>query len=147
MRLAKYVPLLGLGLLVGVQACGDDEPVPLATFDLTFNGDASFQGPHGTQAISVALVRTDLRQLQPGTVSATTDPAFSFTFTDGLREGSTYEVHYWIDSNFMGGTVGVCDAPNDDHQWSVTVPAFSAAVTLTESHDATAVTDVCASFQ
>ena len=147
MKLAKYVPLLGLGLLVGVQACGDDDPVNLpATFDLIFNGDASFQGPHPGQPISVALVRTGMGLVQTGTVSATTDPAFTFTFTDGLEEGSTYEVHYWIDSNFNGGTAGTCDPIANDHQWSVAVPAFSADVTMTEVHDATNLTDVCDSF-
>ncbi len=150
MKLAKYVTLLGLGLLAGVQACGEDEPTNGTTsFQLTFQGDMSFQGAHAGHAISVAVVRTSdgmVVATQTGTVSGTTDPAFSFTFAGALEEGTAYQVHYWIDSNFGGGTVGVCDPTMNDHQWSVPVPAASADLTLTESHDAGALTDVCTTF-
>ena len=146
MKLAKYVPLLGLALIAGVQACSSSGP---ETSQLTFQGDATFQGPHATHAISVAVVRTsdgNVVASETGTVSGTTDPAFSFTFANVLEEGTAYQVHYWIDSNFGGGTVGVCDPTMNDHQWSVAVPSASADLTLTESHDASALTDVCSTF-
>lgn len=123
---------------------------PTFTADLTFAGDASYQAPHGDQPIAVAVVPAgggDALDIQTGTVSATDDPSFLFAFPGLLVIGEAYEVHYWIDSNFMGGTTGVCDAPNDDHQWSLDVPAVSADVDISEVHDPGSTTDVCATFE
>ena len=39
-----------------------------------------------------------------------------------MEEATPYEVHYWIDSNIGGGTLGVCDPKDIDHQWSVEFP-------------------------
>lgn len=120
------------------------------TADLTFAGDATFQAPHGDQPISVAVVRASDDQIvatESGTVSGSADPAFSFDFPGLLVIGVEYEVHYWIDSNFDGGTVGTCDAPNDDHQWNVAVPEVTADVEITEDHDPSSTTDVCSSFE
>jgi len=63
-----------------------------------------------------------------------------------LEEGVAYEVDYWIDSNFGGGTLGVCDATAIDHQWKVTIAAVSADVAITEAHIPNTVVDVCSTF-
>jgi len=134
-------------------ACDDDDPVDPGNgddgpFDLVFAGDATFQAPHGGQDISIALVDSDGNVLETmtGVVSADDDPTFSFTFDDALEDGESYEVHYWIDSNFEGGTEGECDAPPDDHMWNIAINNVSADVDRTEIHDATALEDVCSSF-
>ena len=113
-----------------------------------FEGDASYQGPHAGHAISVALVSAGgtVVDTRTGTVSGTSDPAFSFTFEDDLTEGATYSVEYWIDSNFDGGTAGVCDPPANDHQWRLSVPTVVGDFVLTADHDAEEVVDVCDSF-
>lgn len=150
MKHARFATLLCLGLFALLPACDDDDPSgPRGPFQLTFEGDASFQAPHGGQTIYVAVVRASdgmVMAMNSATVSATADPAFSFTFANLLESGTAYQIHYWIDSNFGGGTAGVCDPKANDHQWSVAVPAPSAAVSVTESHNAAATTDVCPSF-
>ena len=90
-------------------------------YQLTFSLDASFQTPHGSEPIRIALVRlTDGLVLEEdfGTVSAMSDPAFSFAPATMLERGTSYAVHYWIDSNIGGGTLGLCDPTSYDHQWS-----------------------------
>lgn len=141
-----------LALAAALTACDDDdEPVGQAgPFDLTFQGDNTFYTPHPGQAIYVAVVRTSdgaVVARDDGTV-LDADPAFSFTFPNLLAEGTAYQVHYWIDSNFAPGspTEGVCDPPANDHQWNIAVAAPSADVTITETHDASATMDVCATF-
>jgi len=148
MKRTSLVTSLCVSLLVAVGACGDD-----LTFQLIFGIDASFQGPHGgktpAHAIMVAVVRTSdgvVVAQEAGSVSATADPAFSFTSLSLLEEGEAYEVHYWIDSHFGGGTVGVCDPPANDHQWNVAIPAVAGDVTITESHNAANTVDVCTTF-
>ena len=142
--------LMLCALLALPLACSDDEPTaPQGPFQLTFEGDATFQGAHGTQAIYVALVRASDGEVVAranGTVSGTADPAFSFSFTAALERGSAYQLHYWIDSNFGGGTVGLCDPKANDHQWSVAIAAVTADVTVSETHQPAATTDVCPSF-
>ncbi len=123
--------------------------VPTA-FQLTFQGDLSFQGPHAGHSIAVALVRASdgtVEAQQTGTVSApTADPAFSFTFAGLLVTGVAYQVHYWIDSNFNGGTVGVCDPKAIDHQWNVAIAAVTGDVTIAEVHSGATTVDVCTTF-
>ena len=90
-------------------------------YQLTFSLDESFQVPHGNQPIRIALVRlTDglVLEEESGTVSATSDPAFTFTPAAMMERGKSYAVHYWIDSNIGGGTLGLCDPTSFDHQWS-----------------------------
>jgi len=144
------VSILMIAVLALTLACSDEEPSgPQGPFQLTFQGDATFQGPHGSQMIYVAVVNTtddEVVARASGTVSGTADPAFSFTFPNLLDQGSAYQVHYWIDSNFGGGTVGVCDPMANDHQWSVDVAAVTAAVTVTETHTPAATSAVCPSF-
>ena len=153
MKRTTAVISLCAALLVAVGACGEDP-----TFQVVFDIDETFLGPHADQAITVAVVRTSdgvVLDEQTGTVSATEDPedpedpkdpAFSYTSLDLLEFQEVYEVHYWIDSNFGGGTVGVCDPPANDHQWSVAIPAVAGDVTIHESHDAATLGDVCATF-
>ncbi|TLF53146.1 hypothetical protein FEI13_03045 [Halomonas urmiana] len=118
--------------------------------DLTFSGDGTFVAPHGGQAIQVALydvtagevVATDV-----GTVSADEPPAFSFTFTGALKEDRLYDVHYWIDSNFGGGSEGSCDPVNVDHQWRVALTDISESLTVEVIHDPAEQAPVCTSFE
>jgi hypothetical protein len=131
-------------------ACDDDpaDPGSDGPFDLTFAGDATFQGPHGGQDIAVALVSSAgaVLETMTGVVSAAESPAFTFTFANALDDGESYEVHYWIDANFGGGTAGVCDTPPTDHMWNVAINSVSGDVSRTEGHDAGAIEDVCSSF-
>ncbi len=50
MRRSSFACTLALPLfLIGLAACGENPVEPSERFDLTFSGDASFQGPHGSQ--------------------------------------------------------------------------------------------------
>lgn len=142
------LPLLSALLLVG--ACDDDDGTePEGPYDLTFQGDATFQAPHGDQDISVALLDDPTGTVvatMSGTVSADEDPAFSFTFPGALVAGESYMVAYWIDSNFAGGTVGTCDPPEIDHQWMVPLGTPQDDLVVTETHDPGSLMDVCDSF-
>ena len=121
--------------------------------NLTFTGDASFHGPHGGQPIHVAVVDSTTHKVvaeKSGTVSKTAEPSFSFTFPGVLQAGKNYEVDYWIDSNFGGGTLGVCDAKQHDHQWrvklgKVTGDVFDKVVVVT--HQPAKTTSVCSVFK
>lgn len=119
-------------------------------FTLTFKGDGTFQTVHGGQPIAVALVEpsavTPVKATRSGTVSATEDPAFSFVFDSALLDGHTYRVDYWIDSNFGGGTAGVCDPKSFDHQWSLDLGTVTGDVSVEVSHSGSTTTDVCSSF-
>ena len=148
MKRISFGIALFAGVLLAAGACGDDDPTGLVTYQLTFNGDASFQGPHGGQNVYVAIVRDSddfILAEQSGVVSATADPSFSFTFPNTLPAGVAYDVDYFIDSNFGGGTVGACDPPATDHQWSESQLPATGDVTITESHNAN-FGDVCANF-
>lgn len=135
-------------LVVGAAACGDGgaAEAPAGPFTLTFAGNASFNEPHGGQAITVILVSVTAGEesTKTGTVSAEAEPAFSVSFPDALEPGQVYEVRYWIDSNFGGGTEGGCDPKETDHQWVETVGTASEDIDLTVSHDPTATESVCA---
>ena len=104
----KYRMILSTLLLAFIPLACDDDPADPGSdgpFDLTFAGDATFQGPHGGQDIAVALVSDGtVVETMTGVVSATESPAFSFTFEDALEDGESYEVHYWIDANFGGAS-------------------------------------------
>lgn len=138
--------LVTAALLLG----GGSTAIAAATSDLVFSGDASFNGPHGGQTIAVAVVRMDdgaVVAKQSGTVSKTANPSFSFTFTGALENGKSYDVDYWIDSNFGGGTAGVCDSKKNDHQWSVPLGTVTGNVDHTEKHMPAKTTDVCDVFK
>ena len=141
--------LLAAAMLVGIAACEDDGTEPEPPFTLTFSGDASFQGAHGGQTVMAALVETssgDVVETAEATVSATADPSFTFSFADALAAGTSYEVHYWIDSNFGGGAEGVCDPKANDHQWRVAIGSVTDDEAVVESHTPAATEDVCATF-
>jgi len=90
-------------------------------YRIIYSLDESFQVPHGNQPIRIALVRlTDGLVLEEasGTVSATKNPTFTFSPAEMMERGTSYAVHYWIDSNIGGGTLGLCDPTSYDHQWS-----------------------------
>jgi hypothetical protein len=137
-------------LAVAVLLPGGPKAMAAETSDLVFSGDVSFHGAHGGQPIHVAVVSVDDGKVvatQSGTVSKTADPSFSFTFPGVLENGKAYEVDYWIDSNFGGGTVGVCDPKAHDHQWKVPLGTVSGNVALREKHRPAETSDVCASFK
>jgi len=140
-----------LALLAGA-ACGGgsaDSTNPPGPFQLTFSLDASFQPLHGGQPIKIAVVRSAdgfVVAQDSGTVRATQEPSFSFTAGTVLEKGIAYEVHYWIDSNIGGGTLGTCDPKDIDHQWSVEFPSPSNDVTFTVSHNPALTEDVCDTF-
>lgn len=122
----------------------------LANEDLIFQGDASFAGPHGGQTIEVALVNVtsgEVVDTATGTVLPENDPTFSFEFPAVLEEGNSYEVHYWIDSNFGGGSEGSCDEVGVDHQWLVALEGIGNPVTQVVTHDPSAQTAVCDTFE
>lgn len=139
-----------LTVAVVFAGCDDDEPTGAGgPFDLVFQGTNTYGGPHGGHGIYVAVVRSSdgvVVARDDGTVSATANPAFSFTFTNLLQAGTAYEIHYWIDSNFAAGTVGVCDPQTNDHQWNLAVAAPTQDVTVTEIHDASDLSPVCDTF-
>lgn len=152
MRRRSFVTVSLLALLPLMAACSDDgdtptDPeTPAATFDLTFTGDDTFQGAHGGQTIHVGVKRASNGELvasDQGTVSSTANPSFEFTFADVLVEGESYNLDYWIDSNFNGGTEGSCDPPETDHQWRLTVSSVTADVTVDDTHRPTETEDVC----
>lgn len=118
--------------------------------DLTFTGDGTFIVPHGGQAIRVALfdvVSGEVVATEQGTVASEEPPAFSFTFPAALEEGRLYDVHYWIDSNFGGGSEGSCDPVNIDHQWRAALTDVSEPVSLEVAHDPAQQAPVCTSFE
>lgn len=143
--LALAVPLL----MVAVGACDDDPVQPQGPFELTFSGDASFQGAHADQSIHVVVedAAGAVVASGSGTVSGSEDPAFSFTFQDILEEGQAYALKYWIDSNFSEeGTDGVCDPPETDHQWEIDIPAVSDDVDIDDVHRPAETSSVCEAF-
>lgn len=139
---------------LAIAACGGggggDTTTPLpGPYQLTFSLDASFQADHGNQSISIAVVRSSDMVVVAGdigTVSATQNPSFSFDAGPVLERGTAYEVHYWIDSNIGGGTIGVCDPIAIDHQWSVELLSPTNDVDFTVSYQPTLTEDVCSTF-
>ncbi|TDN98209.1 MULTISPECIES: hypothetical protein [Halomonas] len=118
--------------------------------DLTFTGDATFIAPHGGQTIHVALydvVAGKVLTTQQGQVAANEPPAFSFSFPSALEAGKLYDVHYWIDSNFGGGSEGSCDPVNVDHQWRVALTDITGPVDIQEAHAPGEQAPVCTSFK
>ncbi|WP_051530270.1 MULTISPECIES: hypothetical protein [Halomonas] len=118
--------------------------------DLTFTGDGSFISPHGGQTIHVALYDVTAGEVvasDTGSVSTSEEPAFSFTFPGALEEGRLYDVHYWADSNFGGGSEGQCDPINIDHQWREALIHVESSVTLDVVHEPAMQAPVCTSFE
>lgn len=142
----RIIPLALAAMLLGSGSTA----IAAGSSDLTFGGDGSFNGAHGGQEVYVAVVRTDDGEVvakQSGMVSKTDDPSFSFTFADVLEDGKSYEVHYWIDSNFGGGSEGVCDPKGQDHQWNVSLGTVNGDVSHMEKHRPAETSDVCETFE
>ena len=118
-------------------------------YQLTFSLDESFQTPHGNQPIRIALVRlTDglVLDADSGTLSAIDDPTFSFTPAAMMDRGTSYAVHYWIDSNIGGGTLGLCDPTSYDHQWSVEFFSVTNDINFTVGYEPALTEYVCNTF-
>lgn len=122
-------------------------------FQLTFVADSSYVGPHSGQPYQLALVHgsdTTAEEILTGNVGTTAGAnAISAQFGELLVIDETYTVKLWIDSNFGGGTVGVCDPKANDHQWSFTVQSSLASHPGTftaPAHSGAATVDVCSFF-
>lgn len=138
-------------LVVGLLACaGDGATSTNGPYDFAFIGDITFHNPHPAHTIHVAVVRAGdgAKVAETTGVTDTTDPAFSFDFPGILEHGEAYRLHYWIDSNFkQSGTEGVCDVPEVDHQWNRDLGIATGDITRRETHDASTIQDVCATFE
>jgi len=118
-------------------------------YQLTFSLDDSFQTPHANEPIRIALVRLSDGLVMTegfGTVSATQNPSFSFTATAIMERGTSYAVHYWIDSNIGGGTLGFCDGTDFDHQWSTEFFTVTNNINFTAGYQPALVEYVCDTF-
>ena len=144
--------ILLLACLVWTACDNDDdftfssEPGP---FQLTFSLDESFQGPHGGHQVRMAVVRESDGQViaqMGGIVSATLNPSFFFDAGVILERGAAYAVHYWIDSNIGGGTPGVCDPKEFDHQWSTEFLFATNDVSFSASYNVNLTENVCHTF-
>jgi len=140
-----------MALLVTLGACGEDTGIDFAApppgpYLLTVQGDVDFQMPHGNQTLTVSVYSQNLGFLagqQTVTISANEDPPFFLSFPRLLAEGSPYDVLFWIDSNDGGGTPGVCDPPEFDHQWSVFLSGPRGEIELHWNHDEPSDSDGC----
>ncbi len=118
-------------------------------FQITFSLDDTFQVPHGDNTIHIAVVRSSDNVVVDGgfgTVSATLNPSFTFVSGAVMDRGIDYELHYWIDSNIGGGTLGVCDPKAIDHQWSIEFLSVTNDKVGTVSHNPAITEDVCSTF-
>lgn len=144
-RFHAFAVLAVAALLAG----GGSAAIAAGKSNLVFKGDASFHGAHGGQAIHVAVVGAKDGKVvakKAGTVSKTANPSFSFTFKGVLQNGKAYDVDYWIDSNFGGGTVGKCDPPQHDHQWDIHLGKATGNIDHVETHEPAKITPVCDVF-
>lgn len=84
---------------------------------------------------------------QATVVSASDDPSFSLSLPGVITLNQEYELHYWIDSNFGGGTAGVCDPPETDHQWRLEFGPVTDDVVQADTHRPTETESVCSTFE
>jgi hypothetical protein len=148
--LIKYpflVPvLLSLAACEGGGGNSDTNPGP---YTLSYSLDDSFQTPHGNEPIRIALVRLSnglVIDEDIGFVSSTANPTFSFTSTGIMERGQSYAVRYWIDSNINGGTLGLCDDTEFDHQWSTEFFSVTNDINFTVGYEPELVEYVCDTF-
>lgn len=141
--------------------CDDDDEVITngsGPFSLRFSLAADFQ-QYGGDTISWALLRSDNGEklvAGRGTVSATTNPAFSVNTGAVMSFGVPHEMHYWIDSNIDGGTPGVCDPvvrdddgeliESPDMQWIAPFGGATGDLVFIAIHRPEIVQDVCDTF-
>ncbi len=150
-RLCSLVVVLLLAACGGGDVTFNVPPTLPGPYQLTFSMDASFQVPHGDNTIHIAVVRSSDNVVVDGdfgTVSATQNPSFSFMSGAVMERGIDYVVHYWIDSNIGGGTLGVCDPITNDHQWRVQYPSVTNNKNLSVTHnpDPALMVYVCPTF-
>lgn len=117
-----------------------DAEVAGAPWDLTFSGTGF--APHEGQELSAALVDVSTDAVVATDSAVVTGGAFSFIWAGALAEGGTYRIDYYADFNGNG----TCDAPPQDHVWSVAVPAFTGDTTVDVTHNTDFVAAACASF-
>ena len=138
-----------MSLLVALGACDNPIDPSDVRFEMTFTGDASFQGPHAGDMLTVRRWRIDGPSSELGSTHTIPDPSqdnVGFSFRGSLVSGQGYDIYLWIDSNVGGGSVGVCDPPATDHQWRVRIPPVTGEVNIIFPHDDTTVTEVCSSI-
>jgi hypothetical protein len=122
------------------------------TFGLTFVADSTFVGPHSGQGFEVGIVEeseTKAEDVKTGTVgTSAASPGISVTFDRKLIINVPATLKLWFDSNFSGGTVGTCDPPANDHQWSFPIQTALSnhPSTLSVSHDPSITSNVCSFF-
>ena len=130
-------------------------------YALRFSLAGDFQ-IYGGQTISWALLRSDNGEklvAGRGTISATTNPAFSVNTGNVMLLGVPHQMHYWIDSNIGGGTEGVCDPvvrageEGDgeileafDKQWIAPFGGSTSDLSFIAIHDPDRVLNVCDTF-
>ena len=137
---------------LSVAACdggGSDNDTNPGPYNLTFSLDDSFHAPHGNEPIRIALVRLSdglVMAQDVGIVSDTENPSFSFTTTEVMDRNNSYAVHYWIDSNIGGGTLGLCDNTDFDHQWSTEFFTVTNDINFTVGYEPNLVEYVCGTF-
>ena len=148
----RFAPALLAGLLI-LSACSDDDDPAVTTamvptYTLTFMGSGFT--PHVNQTLTAAAVTSAGTAVLPaGTTTVAADGMFSLPLADVLMTGVIYNVDFWIDSNFGGGTAGTCDSPAIDHQWRLAVnggAVIAGPVTVTDIHNPATIQSVCASF-
>jgi len=162
-HLSSRTAVLAILLLACMFTLGCDEDDEVITsgsgpFSLRFSLAAEFQ-QYGGQTISWALLRSDNGEklvAGRGTISATTNPAFSVNTGHVMSFGVPHEMHYWIDSNIGGGTPGECDPvvrdDNDeiiesfDMQWIAPFGGATDDLVFIAIHNPDRVQDVCDSF-
>lgn len=145
-------------LFLSLAACGHDssedsngyrsetDPGP---FQLTFSLDESFHMPHGNEPIRIALVGLNNGAVLAediGTVSSMANPSFIFTTSRIMERGQSYAVRYWIDSNINGGTLGLCDDTEFDHQWSTEFFTVTNNIDFSVGYEPNLLENVCNTF-
>ena len=152
--------ILALACLFTLHCDEDDAVIPTGSgpFSLRFSLSAEFQ-QYGGQTISWALLRSDNGErlvAGKGTISDTTNPAYSVNTGDVMLFGVPHQMHYWIDSNIDGGTEGVCDPvvrgeddeiiESYDMQWNAPFGGTTRDLVFIAIHRPELVEDVCDSF-
>ncbi|MDP3569598.1 MAG: hypothetical protein Q8S42_03145, partial [Archangium sp.] len=109
-----------------------------AGFDLVFNGTG--YSPHNGQTVRMALVQQSDGGVLNTQSLVVANGNVNFTFTGLLQSGAAYNVDYYADVN------GNNQCGGNDHIWREVVPAVTANVTLTQSHNFNFVSAACNSF-
>ena len=125
-----FVTSFCIGPLVALGACDTPTDPSDVRFEMTFTGDASFQGPHAGDMLTVRRWRIDGPLSEwLGSSDVILDPSqdnVGFSFRGSLVSGQRYEgIYLWIDSNVGGGSVGVCDPRQSITNGGCDIPAVT----------------------